>query len=44
MYASLELLQIQKKKKKKKYLYIFGEYTSNKHNISVAFDPYGMLK
>ena len=22
----------------------FGEYTSNKHNISVALDPHGMLK
>ena len=23
---------------------IFGEYTSNNHNISVALDPHGMLK
>ena len=22
----------------------FGEYTSNRHNISVALDPHGMLK
>ena len=30
------------------YMYIymtsFGEYTSNRHNISVALDPHGMLK
>ena len=30
------------------YIYIcmrrFEEYTSNRHNISVALDPHGMLK
>ena len=30
------------------YIYIymrrFGEYTSNRHNISVALGPHGMLK
>ena len=30
------------------YIYIcmrrFGEYISNRHNISVALDPHGMLK
>ena len=28
-------------------IYIYekiGEYTSNRHNISVALDPHGMLK
>ena len=29
-----------------KYIYMrrFREYTSNRHNISVALDPHGMLK
>ena len=26
------------------YMRRFGEYTSKKHNISVALDPHGMLK